>query len=404
MPKRAIVLVLDSFGVGATEDAAKFGDVGANTLGHIAAYCNSNTSTKALKLSNLTAMGLSEVLKSASSSTFPLEDHALLEAATFGYAALLSSGKDTTSGHWEMMGLPVTFQWGLFEGKTNSFPEELLSNIYQKAGITGSLGNCHASGTQILEDFGQMHIDTGLPIFYTSADSVFQVAAHEEHFGLEQLIALCQLIREELDGYNIGRVIARPFLGCEGKFSRTKNRKDLSVSPHDLTLLNRLHNGNTAKVIGIGKIADIFAGSGIDESVKASGIPELFDVTVQQIKTVNEDALIFTNFVDFDSEYGHRRNVEGYAKALEYFDSRLPELLDILVDDDVLVITADHGCDPTWEGSDHTREFVPILALGRNLKKGDIGKRHSFADIGQTLSQHFGLASGQHGTSFMTEL
>ncbi|WP_413113988.1 phosphopentomutase [Thaumasiovibrio sp. DFM-14] len=404
MPKRAIVLVLDSFGVGATEDAAKFGDVGANTLGHIAAYCNNNTSTKTLRLPNLTAMGLSEVLKSASSSTFPLEDHALLEAATFGYASPLSSGKDTTSGHWEMMGLPVTFQWGLFEGKTNSFPEELLSNIYKKAGITGSLGNCHASGTQILEDFGQMHIDTGLPIFYTSADSVFQVAAHEEHFGLERLIALCQLIREELDGYNIGRVIARPFLGCEGNFSRTKNRKDLSVSPHDLTLLNRLHNGNTAKVIGIGKISDIFAGSGIDESVKASGIPELFDVTVQQIKTVNEDALIFTNFVDFDSEYGHRRNVEGYAKALEYFDSRLPELLDILGDDDILVITADHGCDPTWEGSDHTREFVPILALGRNLKKGDIGKRHSFADIGQTLSQHFGLASGQHGASFMTEL
>ncbi|WP_417228624.1 phosphopentomutase [Amphritea sp.] len=397
MPRKAIVLVLDSLGVGCTPDSSAFNDHGANTLGHIADWREASTSHSGLNLPNLTKMGLGKVLNSASRNSVLNANVDINAKACFGYATPISTGKDTTSGHWEMMGAPVEFNWGQFTDKHNSFPEELLSRIYDKTGLLTSLGNCHSSGTTIINKFGEEHIRTGAPIFYTSADSVFQIAAHELHFGLDRLLSLCEKVRVILDDYNIGRVIARPFLGAPGEFIRTGNRRDFSVAPHKPTVLNQLQESATAQVVGVGKISDIFAGSGIDKSIKAVGIPELFDQTLSAFKNSESDTLIFTNFVDFDSEYGHRRDAQGYADALEYFDSRMPELLAEMSDEDVLFITADHGCDPTWNGSDHTREYVPIIGYGARLKSGDLGCRSTFADIGATVAQHFGLPTPKYG-------
>lgn len=401
MTRKAVVLVLDSLGVGCTLDAASFNDQGANTLGHIADWRASSDVHFALELPNLTALGLGKVLYAASHNDRLDSDIEIDERASFGYATPMSTGKDTTSGHWEMMGAPVEFQWGQFSDKDNSFPYELLKRIYDETGLLTSLGNCHSSGTTIINELGEEHICTGAPIFYTSADSVFQIAAHEAYFGLDRLLSLCEKVREILDDYNIGRVIARPFIGAPGDFTRTGNRRDFSVTPHKLTVLNQLQTAAAAKVVGIGKISDIFAGSGIDQSMKAVGIPELFDQTLMALQNNPSDTLIFTNFVDFDSEYGHRRNVQGYATALEYFDRRLPELLAKLTDEDLLIITADHGCDPTWSGSDHTREYVPIIGFGSKLQPGYLGCRTSFADIGATIAQHFGLTVPSSGHSFL---
>lgn len=401
MAKRAIVLVLDSLGVGSTDDANKFGDKGANTLGHIEQYCRNSATREPLSIPTLTSFGLAEILRSASKEEFSLPEVAIDPYAAYGYAAPVSTGKDTISGHWEMMGAPVLFDWGLFQDRDNSFSSALLSKIYRSADIDGSIGHCHASGTEIINQLGQQHIDTGLPIFYTSADSVFQIAAHETYFGLDRLMALCGCVRRVLDDYNIGRVIARPFIGEAGCFKRTGNRRDFSVPPYKNTLLNELQITGNASVIGIGKISDIFAGSGIDRSVKAAGLAELFDKTLHEVKSASSDSLIFTNFVDFDSEFGHRRDIDGYAKALEYFDCRLPELLAVLREEDILIITADHGCDPTWPGSDHTRECVPIIAFGQNLQHGSLGYRRTFADIAETLAEYFHLPTLSYGTSFL---
>ncbi|PML79441.1 phosphopentomutase [Enterovibrio norvegicus] len=405
--KRAIILVLDSFGIGASEDAVKFGDVGADTLGSIAKACaageaNNDDRQGPLNLPNLTRLGLGKAGEE-SSGTFPagLDPNADIIGA-YGHAKELSSGKDTPSGHWEIAGVPVLFDWGYFTDKENSFPKELTDRILARAGLSDFLGNCHASGTEVLDALGEEHMKTGLPIFYTSADSVFQIACHEETFGLDRLLDLCQIAREELEDYNIGRVIARPFVGPgKGHFERTGNRRDLSVEPPATTVLQKLVEEKSGEVISIGKIADIYAHVGITQKVKATGLAALFDATKDAITAAGDNSLIFTNFVDFDSHYGHRRNVAGYAAALEYFDKRLPEIIEMLDENDLLILTADHGCDPTWPGSDHTREHIPVLVYGKKVPAGSLGRRETFADIGQTLAQYFGTSDMEYGKSFL---
>ncbi|MGL5284787.1 MAG: phosphopentomutase [Aeromonas sp.] len=401
--KRTFILMMDSFGIGAAADAAKFGDTGSNTLGHIAKACAEGkvAGRGALSLPNLSKLGLGHACE-LSSGTFPagLDSHAEVIAA-YGYAKELSSGKDTPSGHWEIAGVPVLFDWGYFKDHTNSFPQELLDLIVEKAGLPGYLGNCHASGTQVLDDLGEEHMRTGKPIFYTSADSVFQIACHEETYGLEKLYDLCHLVRELLEPYNIGRVIARPFVGERaGEFKRTGNRHDYSVLPPAPTVLDYMKDAG-GQVVSIGKIADIYAHQGITKQVKGTGLTELWDRTLEEVQAAGDNTIVFTNFVDFDSAYGHRRDVGGYAAALEYFDSRLPELFALLQEGDVVVITADHGCDPTWGGTDHTREHIPVIFFGKPVKAGSVGGRETFADIGQSIAAYHGLPKLQYGTSFL---
>jgi phosphopentomutase len=403
--KRTFILMLDSFGVGAASDAEKFGDVGADTFGHIAQACaegNADIGRQGpLKLPNLARFGLGHAgFESTGKFAAGFDDNVELIGA-YGHADELSSGKDTPSGHWEMAGVPVLYEWGYFSDLTNSFPKELTDKILKRAGLDGFLGNSHASGTKILEELGEEHMKTGMPIFYTSADSVFQIACHEESFGLENLYNLCKIAREELEPYNIGRVIARPFIGTgPSDFARTGNRHDYAVLPPAPTVLDKLKEAG-GEVVSIGKISDIYAHSGITQQFKATGLEELFDETLAQIKRAGDNTIVFTNFVDFDSHYGHRRDVAGYAKALEYFDTRLPELLAILQPEDLVVFTADHGCDPTWVGTEHTRERVPVLAYGAGLSAGSLGLRKSFADIGQSIASYFKLEPMDYGQSFL---
>ncbi|GAA6153041.1 phosphopentomutase [Pseudoteredinibacter isoporae] len=411
-PKRAILLVLDSFGVGASEDADRFGDVGSNTLGHIAQHCaegRCETGRRGpLSLPNLGRLGLFHAAKASDDSISALnalsnEDHSEL-LGRYGFAKELSTGKDTSSGHWEMSGVPVFFDWSYFTEKTNSFPDELLQAIVNAGDLPGVLANCHASGTEIIARLGEEHMASGKPIIYTSADSVVQIAAHEECFGLERLLELCEKTRTILDhipGLNVGRVIARPFVGSgPDDFVRTGNRRDYSVLPPEATLLDKLIESG-GDVFSVGKIADIFAQQGISQRYKANGIEALFEQTLSALSNAGNNTLVFTNFVDFDSSYGHRRDVNGYAGALEAFDGMLPRLFDAMNENDVLLISADHGCDPTWPGSDHTREHVPVLAYGKTLTPANLGKRESFADIGQSLAGFFGLEALPYGESFL---
>ena len=400
--KRAIVLVLDSFGIGATADADRFGDAGADTLGSIARV-RAAGGDGPLELPNLARLGLFEAHREATGGYAAGAGPAAAFTGAFGYAEELSSGKDTPSGHWEIAGVPVLFDWGYFTARQDTFPPELLSRLVERAGLPGVLGNCHASGTTIVRELGEEHCRSGKPIVYTSADSVFQIAAHEEAFGLERLYELCDIARELVDDYRIGRVIARPFVGDSADdFVRTGNRRDLTTPPHAPTVLDKLV-ADGGDVISIGKIADIYAHQGITRKIKASGNAALFDATLAALDDAPDRSIVFTNFVDFDMLYGHRRDVAGYAGALEYFDSRLPELEARLGAGDLLVLTADHGCDPTWEGSDHTREHIPVLASGDGVQPGSIGKRTTFADIGQTLAVYFGLEPMEYGHSFLTE-
>ena len=396
---RAIILVLDSFGIGATADADKFGDVGADTLGHIAKVRNDESLP--LKLPNLAKLGLFHASKE-STGAFPAGVNSDVEIiGAYGHAAELSSGKDTPSGHWEIAGVPVLFDWGYFSDKTDSFPEELLDELIARGNLPGVLGNCHASGTTIIAELGEEHVTSGKPIVYASGDSVFQIACHEEAFGLDRLYELCDLARELVDKYNIGRVIARPFIGDGAEtYVRTGNRRDLTTPPHAPTLLDKLVESG-GDVISIGKIADIYAHMGITKKVKASGNEALFDATLDAMKNAGDRSIVFTNFVDFDMLYGHRRDVAGYAAALEYFDKRLPEIADILQDGDLMILCADHGCDPTWPGSDHTREHIPVLAYGAGITPGSLGRRESFADIGQSIAAHLNLEPLDYGTSFI---
>ncbi len=404
---RAFLFVLDSFGIGGAPDAEHYNDLGANTLGHIAEFCAAGAADRAglrkgpLRLPNMSALGLVHVAKLASGE---LPAGMAVPERVFGLhgaASEVSRGKDTPSGHWEIAGTPVMFDWGYFPTEGDAFSPDLVEAICREADLPGILGNCHASGTDIIAAHGEEHIRSGKPIFYTSTDSVFQIAAHETHFGLDRLIALCQIVRRLIDPLNIGRVIARPFLGeTPDTFERTGNRRDFSVLPPEPTLLDRLVEAGRA-VHAVGKIGDIFAHQGVSRVIKANGNKALMDATLAAIEEAQDGDLVFTNFVDFDMLYGHRRDVPGYAAALEAFDRRLVDVHRRMKPGDLMLLTADHGCDPTWRGTDHTRERVPILTYGPGIGAGAIGIRDTFADIGETVAAHLGIAPGPHGRSFL---
>lgn len=399
---RALILMADSLGIGAAPDAAQFGDVGANTFAHILAAYHAHTQSK-LDLPNLTKLGLVKACEQASGTQCQIKNH-LTPITAYGFAKEISSGKDTPSGHWEMAGVPVLFDWGYFHEKENSFPQHFIDEFIKRANLPGILGNCHASGTTIIKQLGELHIKSKMPICYTSADSVFQIAAHETVFGLDELYRICQIARDLLDEMNIGRVIARPFIGQSSQdFERTGNRRDYSVPPPAPTLLDKIKSAG-GEVISIGKIADIYADQGITQKYKAPGLINLLDKTHQVFKSTPDKSLVFTNLVDFDEKYGHRRDAIGYAHALKQFDDYLPKIISLLGQDDLLIITADHGCDPTWPGSEHTREYVPVIAFHQNMIPVNLNQRHTFADIGQTLAQWFDLSPLDYGEGFAHQI
>lgn len=403
---RAFIIMLDSFGLGAAGDADKYGDQGADTLRHIAEACLAGKADKAgvrqgsLNIPNLTRLGINGAAKLSTGEYVPGLDASVVIEGAYGCAAEHSHGKDTQSGHWEMAGVPVLFDWGYFQPDYPSFPPTLLDAFIAEAKVPGVLGNKHASGTVIIEELGEEHERSGKPIVYTSADSVFQIAAHEESFGLQRLYDVCEIARKLVDEYNIGRVIARPFTGKPGAYVRTGNRRDYATPPPAPTLLDSLkqHGG---EVIAIGKVADIYAHQGITKTIKAVGNHDLFAKFIEEAKTAPDRSITFVNLVDFDMLYGHRRDTIGYAKALEDFDRALPAFENNLRAGDIAIITADHGCDPTWHGSDHTREHVPAIAFGPTVKPGPIGIRESFADIGQSIAKHLGLPALAYGKAFL---
>lgn len=398
---RAILLVLDSFGIGASADADRFGDAGSDTFGHIVEACARGEGDRAglragpLRLPNLARLGLLAAHRASTGKTLPHPAPAAITGA-HGYAVETSRGKDTPSGHWELMGVPVDFDWGYFPQTHPCFPADLVAALVAEADLPGILGDEPASGTEIIARLGEEHMRTGKPILYTSADSVLQIAAHEETFGLERLYRLCEIARRLVDPLGIGRVIARPFLGTSpADFKRTANRHDYAVPPPAPTLLDRAKAAGR-EVVSIGKISDIFAGSGVTRAIKAAGNMALFDATLAVLDDAPDGALILSNFVDFDMEWGHRRDVPGYAAGLEAFDARLPELEARLRPGDLVVASADHGCDPTWRGTDHTREHVPVLAFGPGVAPRDLG-RLGFADVGAGFAAHLGIEAGPHG-------
>jgi phosphopentomutase len=407
---RAFVFVLDSFGIGGAEDAERYGDAGANTFGHIAQACAAGEGDRAglrhgpLLVPNMAALGLAEAARTASGFCFKTAGTDRLGSVFHGAAQEVSSGKDTPSGHWEIAGLPTRFDWGYFPDAVPAFPPDLTEAMIREGKVPGILANRHAPGTTVIEDFGEEHIRTGKPICYTSVDSVLQIAAHEEHFGLQRLYDFCKVVRRLCDPLHIGRVIARPFVGeTRETFQRTPNRKDFSVPPPEPTLLDRVieHGG---KVIAIGKIGDIFAHRGISEVRKGAGNMAMFDAALTGMADARDGDFVFANFVDFDTEFGHRRDVPGYAAALEAFDRRVPEALRLLKPGDFFLLTADHGNDPTWRGTDHTRERIPIVGVAPGMKGGDVGLRPTFSDIGATVAEHLGIAPGQYGTSFLSDI
>lgn len=396
---RALVVILDSFGLGAAPDAPRFGDFGADTFGHIAQWCVAQG--RPLHLPNLSQLGLPQAARAASGH-WPIGLTVCDEPqGAYGAAAEVSRGKDTPSGHWELMGCPVEFDWGYFEKPDDPalpvFPAALMQRWYAACGLGGSLGNCHASGTEIIDRLGDAHRRSGWPICYTSSDSVFQVAAHETQFGLQRLYEICEIAKTIFDEANIARVIARPFTGADGHYHRTANRHDYTTPPPAPTLLDVLA-GAGREVHGIGKIRDIFAARGITQHRHGDGNGELCEQTLEAWQTCADGGLVFANLVDFDMLYGHRRDVGGYADALEAFDAFLPRLLGALGPGDLLALSADHGCDPTWPGSDHTREHVPLLFAGPPVPHVlPLGVRSSFADLGQTLARHLGVPPLAHG-------
>ncbi len=405
---RAILIVLDSVGIGAAEDAEAFGDAGADTLGHIAEACAAGRGDRAglrtgpLRLPNLDRLGLGAAAAASRGAPLPDLGGGGVPEGWWGYGVEVSKGKDTPSGHWEIAGVPVPFPWGYFPDTIPAFPPALTEALIREAKLPGILGNKHASGTEIIAELGEEHLRTLKPICYTSADSVLQIAAHEQAFGLERLYEVCAIARRLVDPLTIGRVIARPFLGTSAAdFKRTPNRRDYAIPPPEPTLLDRAVAAGR-RVLAVGKIGDIFAHRGISKVTKAPNDDAMFDALLAAVDEAADGDLVFANFVDFDMLYGHRRDVAGYAGALEAFDRRLPELSGHLRPGDLVVITADHGNDPTFRGTDHTREHTPILAFGPGLGAGRIGRRGTFADIGETVAAHLGLPPGPHGTSFLS--
>jgi len=388
MINRVVMLILDSVGIGALPDAEEFGDFGVNTLGNIA------KGVENFELPNLSRLGLGliEGVDYIKAVNEPI--------GSFGRMAAVSKGKDTTTGHWEIAGLEIKEP---FKTYPDGFPDRIIDEFIALTG-RGVLCNKPSSGTVVLDELGEEHMKTGNVIVYTSADSVFQIAAHEDIVPLEELYEMCEKARNLLMGEDaVARVIARPFVGEPGNFQRTSNRRDYSLSPHALTVLDYLKEGGYA-VKAVGKIVDIYNGAGITEDVHTHDNMDGVEQTLMYMKQ-DFKGLIFTNFVDFDAKFGHRRDIPGYAEALVEMDQRLPEILGALKEDDLLIITADHGNDPAYKGSDHTREFVPLLVYGKHIKAGvNLGTRATFADIAASISEVMKVPSTGFGTSFMHEL
>jgi phosphopentomutase len=385
---RAFLLILDSFGIGGAPDAAGFGDEGASTLAHICDHME-------LSLSNMAALGLGQAA-ALSAGRNPLAGVPLI--GQYGVAREVSRGKDTITGHWEIAGVPLEFDWGYFPHRVPAFPQDLIDGIVSRCNLPGLLAMRHASGTEVIEDYGEEHIRSGKPIAYTSADSVLQIAAHEWHFGLERLYEVCRVARELTYPMNIGRIIARPFLGeRRGKFHRTGHRKDFAVTPPRPTLLRVLSDAGR-DVVSVGKIGDIYAHVGTGREIKVAGNSAFLETTLANMDGLNDGGFLMTNFVDFDTEFGHRRDPVGYGRALEAFDRELPRIMRKLKSGDLLILTADHGNDPTWTGTDHTREQVPVLSYMPGMVPGSFGLRLSFADIGQTIARHLGVGPLAAGT------
>ncbi len=390
MPKpfnRILLIVLDGAGIGAMPDAPEWGDAGSDTFGHI-------LESRPVSLPNLQRYGLGNIRPLAN---LPPIDH---PAGSYGRCALRSNGKDTTTGHWEMAGIILE---RAFPTYPDGFPSSVLDRFVREADVPGILGNIPASGTEIIKVLGEEHVATGKPIVYTSADSVFQIAAHEEVIPLGRLYQMCEVARRILDGeHKVGRVIARPFLGQPGAFYRTENRHDYAVPPPRENLLPALADADL-DVVCIGKIASIYDSLGVTQDLTAKNNEQSISQTLRALEEPT-NGLIFSNLVDFDMLYGHRRDTEGYAKALEHFDTRLPEIESVMRNDDLMIITADHGNDPTFRGSDHTREYAPLLVFGKSAHPGiNLGTRPSLADIGQTIAENFGLRLTA-GESFLSVL
>ncbi|WP_035291777.1 MULTISPECIES: phosphopentomutase [Clostridiaceae] len=386
MINRVIWIVLDSVGMGEMPDSVKFGDVGCNTIGNVSSKLGG------LKLPNMEKLGLGNIegMKNINKVENPI--------GCFGRFAEMSDGKDTTTGHWEMCGIQLDKPFPTYP---QGFPKEVVE-AFEKAIGRKILGNKPASGTAILDELGEEHIKTGCPIVYTSADSVFQIAAHEDIYSVEELYKICQIARDMLVGeHAVARVIARPFVGeAKGNFTRTSNRRDFSLKPIHETVLDKL-KASKLNVMAVGKIEDIFQGAGITEAVHTKDNMDGVDKTLEYMKE-DKNGLIFTNLVDFDMKWGHRNNAEEYGRGLEAFDVRLAEIMEQMKDDDILFITADHGCDPTTEGTDHTREYVPFLAYGKALSKGkDLKTRKTFSDMGQTVADIFKIEPIKNGESFL---
>ena len=386
MFKRVFLIVMDSVGIGALPDAERYGDSGSDTLGNIA------RTQAGLKLPVLEKLGLGHIapIRGMDQTNVPLASH--------GKMAELSLGKDTTSGHWEMAGVPL---FRAFPTYPNGFPQEVI-DAFRKVTGKDVLGNCVASGTAIIAELGEEHIRTGKPIVYTSADSVFQIAAHETVIPLPELYEICRQTREKIcvGDHAVGRIIARPFIGESGAFTRTSNRHDYSLEPPSATLLDDMKNAGF-DVIGIGKIADIFAHRGLTETILTKSNEHGMNETIRMARTWNGQGLVMTNLVEFDSLYGHRNDAAGYKKALESFDAQLADLLEELTEEDMLLVTADHGCDPTTVSTDHSREYVPILAYCKGKRGVNLGVRETFADISATIRDNFAMEKGAYGTSFL---
>ncbi|WP_290690009.1 MULTISPECIES: phosphopentomutase [unclassified Haematobacter] len=397
---RAFLIVMDSVGCGGAPDAADFGDEGANTLGHIALACAGGRAEEGrsgpLHMPVLDRLGLGAAIRLASGLEAP--GLGASPEGLWGAATEVSRGKDTPSGHWELAGVPVPWDWHYFPEEIPAFPPEVTAEVCRLAGTAGILGNCHASGVPIIEEHCAAHLRTGWPICYTSADSVFQIAAHEEAFGLDRLLKLCTDLAPMLHAMRVGRVIARPFTGTvETGFTRTANRRDFAVAPPAPTLLDWAYEAGRV-THAVGKIGDIFSHHGITKLHKGQSDAALFDHLIRLAGEAEEGSLTFANFVEFDSLYGHRRDVSGYARALEGFDARVGAFLDLLRPGDLAVFTADHGNDPTFRGSDHTRERVPVLAAGHGA--GGIGLR-GYVDVGASVAAHLGLPRRGPGESFL---
>ena len=397
---RAFLIVMDSVGCGGAPDADRFGDTGANTLGHIAEACAAGHADEGgrsgpLKLPVLDRLGLGAAIHLASGLRPPglaSEPHGL-----WGTATEVSSGKDTPSGHWELAGVPVPWEWTYFLDTVPAFPDDIVAEVCRLAGTEGILGNCHASGVPIIAEHCEAHLKTGWPICYTSADSVFQIAADEEAFGLERLLKLCADLAPMLHARKVGRVIARPFTGRPGNFKRTSNRKDFAIAPPAPTLLDWATADGRA-THAVGKIGDIFSMRGIGTLHKGKSDSDLFDHLEGLASSAEQGSLTFANFVEFDSLYGHPRDVAGYARALEWFDSRLPDFLSRLQLGDLAIFTADHGNDPTFRGTEHTRERVPVVGFGCGTRAiGHVG----FIDVAATIAAHLGLSAHGPGRSFL---